>query len=253
MIHMTNTWPLLPPAKATMTTIYSALLFSLHSKHWNPFVNPTTQTPNPLPCPQGHRLPGLTALPMLPSASAATFCLICPHRGPVSQASQAHFCPKASRSLYILASKAELFTMVPLPENIWKEAQQMWRNMKKEACGHTEEKREASKRHRLSVPSKPTPVVSPSAMAFWSGPLARRTCQGLKAPFLSASPCSCQYCLGPALHAAGSRWLQSPDSADTGSTASLQPPQKLQHPSQGPSWGSALTGPLHQHCWLCEL
>lgn len=242
MIHTTNTRPLLPPAKATMTTIYSCpSICPPHSKHWNPFVNPTTQTPNPLPCPQGRRLPGLTALPMSPpSASAATFCLICPHRGPVSQASQAHFCPEASQGLCIYwLVKLNVLTMVPLPENICCAST----NVKKyeERSLGTLKRREASKRHRLSMPSKPTLCGEPSsAMAFWSGPLSRRTCQGLPLPvcFLllpvlpGASPSCC--------------WQQVTPVSRFQTLAEQPPcsPQRYQHPSQGAlPWGPAHGAP----------
>lgn len=252
MIHMTNTWPLLPPAKATMTTIYSCpSICPPHSKHWNPFVNPTTQTPNPLPCPQGRRLPGLTALPMSPpSASAATFCLICPHRGPVSQASQAHFCPKASQGLCIYwLVKLEVLTMVPLPENICCASTNVNKYEERSLWAHWREERPASVTDCPCLPSPPS-VVSP-LLPWLSGQDPSREGGARACPFLSAS-CSCQYCLGPALHAAGSRWLQSPDSRHSQNSLPAAPRGTSTH-HRGPSPEDQLTGHLHQHCQLCEL
>ena len=209
MIHMTNTWPLPPLLRATMTTVYSCpSVCPPHSKHRDPFLTtqlylsfPQLRPPTPYPV---HRAAGyLPSQPfpcqppvhLLPCSVSPAHHLDLSHR-PLKSISAW----KPSRSLHTLASRAE---------------------------------RTASITHRL--PSQ-TPCAEPClSPALSSGP---RTGEEVPVPAPSSLP--------PA--PASTAWVQPfmlrPAGDSSAQTLPEQPPrsaQRYQRPSQGPSPEEQLT------------
>ena len=116
MIHMTNTWPLPPLLRATMTTVYSCpSVCPPHSKHRDPFLTtqlylsfPQLRPPAPYPI---HRAAGYLPwepfpcqppVHLLPCSVSPAHHLDLSH-GPLKSISAW----KPSRSLHTLASRAE--------------------------------------------------------------------------------------------------------------------------------------------------
>lgn len=236
--------------RPTMTTIYSCpSICPPHSKHRNPFFNqlylsfPQLRPPTPYPV---HKAADYLAWQPFqcqpPNAFATTFCLICPSPRSCLSSLSSSFLPESlSRSLHILASKAEsmyygFFTRKYLLSI---------NCMKREACGHTEEKRGQQQVSQTLCPFQTHPMRWALFCHWLSGQDPSRGGGARACPFLSAS-CSCQYYLGQALRAAGSRWPVS-----RFQTLPEEPPcspQRHQRPSQGPSPEAQLTGLLHHHC-----